>query len=527
MKSLLQSTLFVLFILLFSGTAAFAQKMTPKTQRRAKAATQQTLLKFKDDLNRIYKEDDNGYPRQNLKFVEKSKAYFYNSTSATAPHIHRSMIDTKDTLLRDVPEMMNINAFTDTLVSWYCNPDSCELGVIFDFTDISIDTLDYYMDPEIIAINLFFDVDLYAELYAPHMEKYMRKEESEEEELKEETIFFVEDYDDDWQTQTPDAAMATFIITLDGDKFTSVKIYKIFKYDPFESSLPNLRDIIKPIIASRNKMYLTATSGIGYSRAKATFDNNNAFESISDFRPGFNFDISFDYFFNDGPRKFTYGYSAGLGYSQYNASVSIKSFAQSFFAHSDELNKDFTKHLSANDIGQELSLDYIDIPVSFKVKYKPRNYINFYGDVGLAFSYLFDPSLTPAGDGDITYTGTFEYDFPNGNSQVVTYENVPYYGFTTYNDLEYSDEDPGFNSINISALVNAGAMFWITPRLSVNVEAMYRYGFLNLVDKLEDEKFVLSYGEGRVNNIFRNCSSLHTNSISVNAGISYFLRSNK
>ncbi len=78
-------------------------------------------------------------------------------------------------MLRDLDEMINIEAFLDTLVAWYCDIDSCETGVIFDFTDIQLDTTDYYMDPEILAINLYFDVDFYGDLYAPHMEKYMKR----------------------------------------------------------------------------------------------------------------------------------------------------------------------------------------------------------------------------------------------------------------------------------------------------------------------------------------------------------------
>ncbi|MCK9168042.1 MAG: PorT family protein [Bacteroidales bacterium] len=527
MRSKYLLTFFFIFLLAVLGQSLYAQKMTPKTQRRAKAATRQVLMNFKEDLNHIYREDNDGTPRLKTEFASQAARHFYYPNDATDRHIHRSFIDTKDTLLRDVPEMMNIHAFTDTLISWYCNPDSCELGVIFDFTDITIDTLDYYIDPEIIAVNLFFDVDMYGDLFAPHMEKYRtKKEEKAGKETEEEAIFFVEEYASDWQTLQPDAAMATFIITRDGDNFSSVKIYKIYRFDPFNNDLPDLRTIIRPVIASRNKTYISLMGGMGYSQALAKFESNTSFESLSDFRPGFNGDVSFDYFFNDGPRKFTYGYSAGIGYSRYNASVSIASFSQSFPSYSEALAKDYIMNLYATEISQDLSLNYIDIPVSFKLKYKSKNYLNFYIDAGMAFSYLFSPGLSPAGKGSLTYTGTFSYDFPQGTQQV-TYENVPYYGFTTFNTLQYSEEDPGFRSFNLSALVNAGTMFWLSQRLSANVELMYRYGFINLVDKSADSMFILSEGEGRVNNIFRNCNFLHTNAFMINVGVSYFLKSNK
>ena len=526
MKCIYTRFLTLLTLLLIFSQVAQAQKMTPKIQRRAKAAARQTLLGFKEDINHVYHEGDDGTPTFNEAFIGKTKQWFYNPESSSMQHIHRSFLDTKDTLLRDAPEMMTINSFLDTLVSLYCNPDSCELGAIFDFTDITIDTLDYYVDPEIIAINMFFDLDFYGDLYAPHLAKYMADKKLKKEEEDDEAIFFVEDYESDWQTMQPDAAMATFLITRDGDKFTSVKIYKIFKYDPFSDELPDLRTIIRPVIASRNKMYISAMAGGGYSKARALFENTTQFESLSDFRLGYNFDISFDYFLNDGPRKITYGYSAGLGYSKYNASVSIASFQQSFDDYSVNLAKDYIKNVSANDISQELSLNYIDIPVSFKLKYKWRNYLHFYGDAGLAFSYLFAPDINPAGDGTISYSGTFMYDFPQGN-QTVTFDNVPYYGFTTYNDLMYSDEDPGFKSINVSALVNAGAMFWLSQRMAFNVELMYRYGFINLVDNNLSDQFILSQGEGKINNIFTNCNALHTNAFMLNAGVSFFLKSKK
>lgn len=517
----------VLIIMMLILSQGFAQKMTPRLQRRAKLAATETLLKFKNDLNKIYTEEEFGNPEFNPSFTQKAASYFYKHDSSNIGHIHRSFIDTDDTLLRNAPELMNIEVFIDTLVSWYCNPDSSQTGVIFDFLDVNIDTLDYYMDPEILAVNLYFNVDFYGDLYAPYMEKYMRKEDAAApEEEEDEAIFFVEDYGDDWTSFEIDAAMATFLIFRDGERFESVKLYRIEKFDPFERNIPDLREIIRPVISARNKMYLTASAGVGYSKAIAKFDGDSDFNSSSDFKLGYNVDIAFDYFYNDGPRKMTYGFSAGLGYSVYNASVSLDAYQQSFDAHSDELKKDYIKNVYAENISQDLSLNYFDLPLSFKLKYKPRNYINVYADLGVTASYLFASELEPAGNGSIRYTGTFEYDFPNG-PQTVTFEDVPDYGFTTYTDLQYSEEDPRFEQFNISALIGLGGMFWVSQRWSVNMEVTYKYGLINLMDNEEQSNFILSEGNGALNNIFRNCSSLHTNAFMLNAGVSYFLKSKK
>ncbi len=524
----LQHSIIVIMLILLCGTASYAQKMSPKTQRRARSVTFGVLNDLKRTMNTVYKEID-GTPRYSAESAEAMKQYFYNSQNNSARHIHRNLIDTKDTLLRDVPELMSISAFTDTLKNWYCRPDSCEQGVIFDFISPVIDSVDYYADPEIIAVNVFFEVDFSGELSAPHMAKYMKKV------VKKETndddysggFMMVEDYGQETVSFDYKSAMATFLIRRDGDQFTDVKIFRIYIYDPYTEELPGAREIIRSVIASRNKMYLSANGGAGYSKARAAFDNSTVFESESNFLPGFDFDISFDYFFNDGPKKFSYGYSAGLGFSRYNASVSIDSFTQSFNDHSDELDKDYVKNLYASDIAQNLSLDYIDIPVSFKMKYKWRTNVNLYAEGGVVFSWLLSPTLTSDESGAIEYTGTFTYLFPQGNQQVVTFEDVPYYGFTVYDDLKYSNEDPGFSSLNISAMVNGGVMFWLSQRLSINTEVMYRYGFLNIMNTSLDEEFILSKGEGELNNIFKNCSNLHTNAFMLNLGISYFLKSNK
>jgi len=273
-------------------------------------------------------------------------------------------------------------------------------------------------------------------------------------------------------------------------------------------------------------MYITLNAGLGYSQAIARFENEEGFKSLSDFKLGYNIDLTFDYFYNDGPKPATYGFAAGFGYSAYNAKVSVESFGQSFQDSSAALGKVFTRNVSAKNIEQDLSLKYIDIPLAFKMKYKPKNYFNLYSEIGIVISYLYGTEIKPAGSGEIKHTGTFEYKFPDG-TQIITMENIPYYGFDTYTSLYYSNETTEFESINLSPVINAGVMFWLSPRISLNFEAMYRYGLINLVKEKPEGGFKISENEGNVNNIFANCKSLNTNALIFNAGLSFFLKSKK
>lgn len=523
----------IIIILSFISLSLFsyAQKMDSRTRARVKDVTDEYLDQLNYKLNHIC-DKSAGQLIYKEQFAKDATGFFYSDPEypEDSARISRSFLDTDDTLLRDYPEMLSINTFTK-LLKLYCHPDSCELDVEFMFQDFALDTTDYYMDPEIIAVNAYFDFVLYGDLYAPELEKkYVRIDTAKKVEgttTDEGAIFVSEEAEYSFELELPDRAMATFLIFRNGNKFTDVKIYKIFSYDPYDPQVPSLRRIINKVIRSRNKMYFSVNAGGGFSKAITKFSSETDFKSSNDFRFGYSAELTFDYFFNDGPRPYTSGFSVGVGYSVYNASVSIDHFDQSFNSFSEKLNKNYTKTVDANNIGQDLELSYLDIPITYKLKYKPRNQFNIIFDIGLAVSYLSSSKITPADGGDITYTGTFNYTFDDGTTQEVTYENIPYYGFARYENLQYANIDQQFSELNVSSILGVGAMFWLSDKISLNLKLMHRYGFLNVIDNASSDEFILSEGNGEVNNIFYNSDKINTQSFILSTGISYFLKSNK
>lgn len=507
----------------------YTQKMDSRTRARVKDVTDEYLDQFNYKLNHIC-DKSAGQLIYNQELADETDGFFYKVSGDDA-QISRSFLDTDDNLLRDYPEMININTFTE-LLKLYCHPDSCKLDVEFMFQDFALDTTDYYMDPEIIAVNAYFDFVLYGDLYAPELvKKYVRPDTADKKDEgaidDDGAIFVSEGAEYSFELELPDRAMATFLIFRNGDKFTDVKIYKIFSYDPYDPKVPNLRKIISKVISSRNKMYFSVNLGGGFSKAVTKFSSETDFKSSNDFRFGYNAELTFDYFFNDGPRLHTSGFSVGVGYSVYNASVSIDHFNQTYNAFSEKLNKDYIKAIDANNIGQDLELSYIDVPLTYKLKYKPKNQFNICFDIGLAVSYLGSSKITPADGGDITYTGTFNYTFEDGSTQEVTYENIPYYGFGKYENLEYANIDQQFSELNVSSVLGVGALFWLSDKISLNLNLRHRYGFLNVIDNTSSDDFILSEGDGKVNNIFYNSDKINTQSFILSTGISYFIKSNK
>ncbi|MCF8234799.1 MAG: hypothetical protein K9G67_07215 [Bacteroidales bacterium] len=539
MKKRLTIVLLSFFIILsFNATS---QKWLDAVLNGAETTTRNTLDTLENYLNNIYTKDQSGNLQLDSIYIDKSSNLFYDYRDKSQKHINPVFIDHKD-LMKDLPKLVNVERFLDTLVRWYCdNPEKNTSDIRFIIRNAQLDFSDYYIDPELIAVKAYFSIAFRGVFYRPVLFAKNGVDTtgataSDTVKSKEPTGPLSTDklVKGERRSLRPVAAMGYFVIKRndDGTLEPTGKIYQIKIQDA--KTPPFVPQVIRPILQKRNTKNLTMSFGMGFSRLRADFNFNQELVSTIEGKPVYNVGISFDYYYNDGPQLFALGYSVGLGFSRLKSRIVLDEFKQNFPDFSEKLNKEYIKNVYASGVGMDLTLDYFDLPVSFKVKYKPyrenvnKNFhLNYYGDIGFVFSYLSNNSsgssiLKPFDGGEITYTGTFEYG--TGNDTVpVTLEYLPYYGFATYTDLNYSETDPNFKSYNFSAMLDLGVMFSFR-RVSLNFEVMYRYGFLNILETGNADSFILSEGEGKTNNIFLLSDKLNTKALIFNTGITYTLK---
>jgi hypothetical protein len=316
-----------------------------------------------------------------------------------------------------------------------------------------------------------------------------------------------------------------FLFTLDNQNIKDSYIYKV--YDNVIDNSVFVEDVRK-IISERNKYYISVRPYIGSSILKADFSDIDNFQQTDEFQPYTGIHIDFNYYFNDGPRAFTKGIGAGVGISRFNATGTVTDYEESFTEFSEPFNMDYTKFVYADNIQENLVLDYVDVNVLFKMRYRLFKNMELIGSIGPQASIMVNSTIDPStgDDGYVTYTGLFEdVPFPDGSTQTFLLEDVPEYGFTTYTDLTYKEDEIGITTFNFCAYADLGLNLKLSHKFHLAFGVGYMYGFGNLVEDSSDEEFVLSKGNGEVDNIFKNCSSLKIKAPSAFISVSYLLNS--
>jgi hypothetical protein len=522
----------ILSVISFTG---FSQKVPRLLQARAEDQVKKTVMDLEQQFNSIYTPLGETEFRFDSTAMNKVKKFFYKYNDAQINQISPNIIDPARAINKSVfhsdtnyflPEntLIPVSEFLDTLKAWYCN-DSCmtELGInifnpIFDWDN-------YYYDPQLLCMRVYYTVNVMGEPYIPRLKDLLQRTSKINAGDQEFDELF--DVSEKLTGQTMTSGTIIFLFMLDGDNIKSTSIYRI--YDNLVNGEVYEKDK-RDIISARNKLYLSVRPYLGSSILKAEFSGINNFEQTDEFQPYFGIHVDVDYYFNDGPRRFTKGLSAGVGISRFNTKGTVNDYATSFSDTFEPFgNQQYTKYVYADNIQEDLTLNYVDVNILFKLRYRLFKNVELIGSIGPQASFLSGSKIDPSTgtDGFVKYEGLFDnITFPPDNhTESFLLQDVPEYGFTTYTDLSYKEDEVGINKFNFCAYADLGLNFKLSHKFHLAFGVGYLYGFGNLVSESSSEDFVLSRGNGEVDNLFKDCTSLKVKAPSVFISATYLLNS--
>jgi len=522
---------YTLFILLtFAALNGFSQKIPAKLEAEVSDQVSETIAKFTRQISSIYTSAGETSFRFDSVALNRTRTMFYKYNDPSFKHISPNIIDPskefglssfpKDTNILPENFIVPIDQFLDSLAAWYCN-DSCITTLELGYMDPKTDWNNYYIDPQLLCLQVFYKFNLFGEPYIPRYNEIVARQQI----TKDQNAAFDDLFEEDagFAGQLDTRTTVIFLFLLDNYKIKETYIYKI--YDSFIDKSVFIEDV-RQITSERNKYYLSIRPYIGTSVLKADFSNINNFEQTEEFQPYLGVHIDFNYYFNDGPRRFTKGLSMGAGWSRFNATGKVFDYNASFTEFSEPFDQNYTKYVYADNIHENLMLDYADVNLLIKLRYRLFKNTELIGSIGPQASFLINSKIEPeaGSEGFVNYEGYFtDIEFPNGTSGEFLLQKCPEYGFTKYTDLKFSENEIGINKFNFCAYADIGLNLKMSHKFHLSFGIGYMYGFGNLVSESSGEEFVLSKGEGEVDNLFKNCTSLKISAPSAFVSAAYLI----
>jgi len=520
----------ILIILLTINLAGFGQKVPKSLEARVQDEVLTTIQSLSRHMSNIYTATGETTFKFDSTEVKKSRSLFYKYNDKGLMCVSPNILDPAkdfgksafytDTNFLPQNYLVPVNEFMDTLVSWYCN-DSCITTLEMNIYNPIFDWDNYYYDPQLLCLKVYTKFSLYGEPYVPRLNDMLTGT-SDEQEIHDELDQYFDDVVELYGMLQTSGTMI-FLFTLDNNTIKSSYIYKV--YDDIIDNSIFVNDVRK-ITSERNKYYLSVKPFLGKSVLKADFSDINNFQQIDEFQPYYGIQLAFNYYFNDGPRRFTKGLGFGVGISGFKATGQVTDYNTSFEDYSEDFELDYIKYVDADNIKEDLDLTYMDLDFLFKIRYSLFKNVELIGSVGPKLSFLVNSNIEPStgADGYVTYEGYFDnIEFPDGSTGEFHIQDVPEYGFTTYTDLSFNESEIGINKFNFSAYADLGLNFKMSHKFHFSFGVGYMYGFGNLVSDSNEEDFILSKGDGEVDNMFKNCTSLRISAPSVFISLSYLL----
>jgi hypothetical protein len=519
----------IITILSAISLTGFSQNVPKILEAKAEDQVKKTVATLEKQFSSIYTQAGETTFKFDSTAVKRTRSLFYKYNDPGFTHISPNIMDPakdngksafySDTNFLPKNYLIPVNEFLDTLVAWYCN-DSCVTSLEMMFTSPKYDWDNFYYDPQLLCMKVYYTITLLGEPWVPRLNNLLLSNTENQQNNNELNQYFEESVEYTGQIYT--SGTIIFLFNLDNDNIKDSYIYKI--YDSYIDNSVFVTDI-RNIISERNKYYLSVRPYIGSSILKADFSDINNFQQTDEFQPYFGIHIDFDYYFNDGPRRLTKGLSAGVGISRFNATGKVTDYTKSFIEYFEPFGMDYKKYVYADNIQENLVLDYIDLNVLFKIRYRLFKNIELIGSIGPQASFLANSNIEPStgSDGYVKYEGLFDnIQFPDGPESFLL-QDVPEYGFTTYTNLSYKENEVGINKFNFCAYADLGLNFKLSHKFHLAFGVGYLYGFGNLVSESSDENFILSKGNGEVDNLFKNCTSLKIKAPSAFISASYLL----
>lgn len=209
------------------------------------------------------------------------------------------------------------------------------------------------------------------------------------------------------------------------------------------------------------------------------------------------------------------GLGIGLGLSSYQTEISLNSYNTSLPPATDIDGDNFTENIEVSDLIQKTKLSYIDLPIYLEFG-NPNTYkINFYGKIGVKFSYpvLYDFNSS----GNISNQGYYPQWY------VLLY-NIPELGFANDQPIVTSGETE-INPLNISAFLSLGMTIPASDYFIFKIGANINYGLTEIsADKFSDGDAV-KYSGSYNSLLMEHGGSTIAQSVGIEIGIIYILQS--
>lgn len=260
---------------------------------------------------------------------------------------------------------------------------------------------------------------------------------------------------DNRYTYTVTATQSLTAFRKDGSDFTSLERVT-FEIDYIVST--NTAKIVSvEIIEAKKGLYmdvhvlgaLTSIKGSLVSSASGTLETKSKF--------GLGYGINLDYMITD-----KFGITSGLTFMSYSSSFTLSTFNQGAFRTVDIDGDEYDLLATGTNMANDVKLNYMEIPIGVVMKFG-----GFFTRIGAKYGIAGSSSSTFA-EGTITTSGYYP-------KYSVTLENIPEYGFDTY-DLSGVEGAVEHKSV-INGFLQLGFNAAISQKVGITFMAFYETSF--------------------------------------------------
>ena len=222
---------------------------------------------------------------------------------------------------------------------------------------------------------------------------------------------------------------------------------------------------------------------------------------------GFNFELGYYAKFNK-----LVGYGVGLGYSSFKSELTLNSEYAEIVAE-DIDNDEYIRKISTGSVIEKLNVSYLDIPIFIEIGNPNIDKIGLYGRVGVKVSIPLSANFSPSG------VASYRGYYPDYHVELYGIDEL---GFYTDSEI-YQDVESKLNSVNVSAIVSAGATFPLSNYFILRVGANGNFGLLEISSEKRDDYEMTKY-DGNYSKVLENPEKTTTQSFGLEIGLIYNLR---
>ena len=279
-------------------------------------------------------------------------------------------------------------------------------------------------------------------------------------------------------------------------------------------------DKIKRCLKPSNKSYLSVSGSVNYGNINLS-DAPEGLKYEIEAKAGYGVQLGYSYFFRDGLLPYSWGLGTGASFMVFHNDLVYNEY-QNETQLDDEF---FMRNVLGMDIRQQNTLKAIQVPLTFRFKYKFNDSkFNLIAELGASYSYLLSEEYELARTGNIQYSGEYSVYFPETNSsETYIIEDVPDYGLLKTTSLSMANSEYAMSQHYFSGIAGLTGQYALSDNFFLHWGLNYNYGFLAL-DSKPEESFFLSYQDGEINNLVHYSESITSGSFGVQIGLTFNLK---